>query len=653
MIYDNLEARIGDDPDWRKNEPCTRRFEIVKRGVTVENCVSAGRYVFIVAPEAKNSILSLCEVEVIPRGPLKMVDWTVTIGRPFNVLVTGVALDIADRIRVIDPGMSCGAPETDTMHPRVLPRTAPWGAPVRSEVEQQIWEDIVVTRAGFYKVCWCSGMASTYDGREGCSRGDDFTHIAGYLVAAGEIRTLLGTGRVAQPLLEQPDSGNDTGVFETRLLETTGLALSDDGVFLWFTEPHRVRRIHLGEGLVRTVVGSYTPLECGMTGVTCGDGGLGLQAGLYRPKGLAVCLGGLLIADSGNHRIRRLDLETGIVTTIAGAGDPGYSGDNGDPLQAQLNSPSSVACDPSRGFWIADTGNNAIRIVVQASVGGSWSNTGTDVQTRILTGAGGVGDHGTAMGGQWSNTAPVIHPQQICVATDENGQPNSIAYSEMGNHRSWYVPLVGNGISGPVQSVAGTGNAAYWIGDTGNGELTINLDSAEGIAADGSTLFIADTRNHRVIMMPILQYRSVGCWTERRVNEDNYLIPSLEGDVTSALPRPRLACVEPTPTTNWEDLPTRNNALQACAHAALKRGFEMFALRCNGVCAAAEDTYRWYRDLGPSGDCNDGLGGWAANNVYRLIPGHSRDVLGKVPGGGVEAGCRPHSHSERSLDVLM
>ena len=78
--------------------------------------------------------------------------------------------------------------------------------------------------------------------------------------------------------------------------------------------------------------------------------------------------GFVLVADAGNNRIRRVDAETGEVTTVAGTGEAAFSGDGGPATAAAITTPYGVALDPDGGFWIADSGNHRIRHVDAAGV---------------------------------------------------------------------------------------------------------------------------------------------------------------------------------------------------------------------------------------------------------------------------------------------
>lgn len=129
---------------------------------------------------------------------------------------------------------------------------------------------------------------------------------------------------------------------------------------------HRIRKVVPGadgainggsDEVITTVAGNA---EFPAVGAYGGDGGPATSAQLNRPNSLAVQGGNLLIADTGNNRIRRVDA-SGTIDTVAGAGAPGFGGDGGFAQLAQLNEPIGVAFDDSGNLYIADTGNHRVR----------------------------------------------------------------------------------------------------------------------------------------------------------------------------------------------------------------------------------------------------------------------------------------------------
>jgi sugar lactone lactonase YvrE len=119
---------------------------------------------------------------------------------------------------------------------------------------------------------------------------------------------------------------------------------------------HRIRRVD-SSGIITTVAGMGEP---GFNG----DGGLATAAHLAAPASVAFdTAGNLLISDSNNHRIRRVDRVTGIITTIAGNGMPGFSGDGGPATDAQLKNPWGLAVEPNGDLIVADISNGRLRRV--------------------------------------------------------------------------------------------------------------------------------------------------------------------------------------------------------------------------------------------------------------------------------------------------
>ena len=169
-------------------------------------------------------------------------------------------------------------------------------------------------------------------------------------VSAGDgiIRTIAGDGRNGF----RGDGGPAVGA---RLNRPSYLALGPDGsLYVSDTGNHRVRRID-PSGRIATVAGN------GGSGFS-GDGGPATAASLSSPEGLAIdAAGDLYIADRANHRIRKVSHATGVIVTIAGTGDAGYSGDGADALAATLSSPTGLAFDATGDLHISDSSNGRIR----------------------------------------------------------------------------------------------------------------------------------------------------------------------------------------------------------------------------------------------------------------------------------------------------
>ena len=197
------------------------------------------------------------------------------------------------------------------------------------------------------------------------------------------------------------------------------------------------------------------------------------MAQLGNPFAIAIDgAGNQYIADDQNGAIRKIDT-SGIITTVAGTGVPGYSGDGGLATSAQLNDPRGVAVDSFGNIFISDSGNQRIR-EVDHSTGKIQTVAGTGV-------AGSSGDGGAA-------TSAQIHLPWAMVV---DGVGN-ISFTDTANNRVRRFTVGGN-----ISTVAGTGSAGF----SGEGGLAIAamLDGPRGLALDGAgSLFISDSLNHRV-----------------------------------------------------------------------------------------------------------------------------------------------------------
>ena len=202
-----------------------------------------------------------------------------------------------------------------------------------------------------------------------------------------------------------------------------------------------------------------------------GDGGAATSAELAQPEGMAFdSSGNLYIADAADHRVRKVAPD-GTISTIAGNGHPGFSGDGGPATVAQLDQPYDVAIDPAGNIYIADYGNQRVRRI------------GTDGNITTVAGGGqsGNGDGGPA------TSAMLLGPRNL--ALDAAG---NLYISEFDGHRVREVSP-----AGVISTVAGTGIAGF-SGDGGRA-ASAQLAFPAGLAFDGSgNLYIADTVNVRV-----------------------------------------------------------------------------------------------------------------------------------------------------------
>ena len=165
--------------------------------------------------------------------------------------------------------------------------------------------------------------------------------------AEGTVTTYAGTGEFGY-------SGDGGPATRARFCGPTGLAVDPVGSLYVADAPcHKVRRID-AMGVIRTVAGTGEPGYGG-------DGGPASEAFLDTPYGLAIDADGIVyVADLQNHRVRRIDA-TGTITTIAGTGLSGYSGDEGPGEMARLSYPVGVGADSAGNLYIADSGNHRVR----------------------------------------------------------------------------------------------------------------------------------------------------------------------------------------------------------------------------------------------------------------------------------------------------
>jgi len=236
---------------------------------------------------------------------------------------------------------------------------------------------------------------------------------------------------------------------------------SAPAVFISDNQNNRVRRVN-NSGTISTVAGNGTQGDTG-------DGGAATNAELHFPVGVALDgFGNLFIADTTNNVIREVST-SGIITTVAGNGTPSYSGDGGAATSAGLNNPKGIAVDSSGNLYIADERNNRIRKV----------NTSGIITT--VAGNGGVGNGGDS---GLATSAQLYYPAGIAV--DGAGE---LYIADSKNQRIRKV-----GAAGIITTIAGNGNVGY---NCANGAATgVGLHTPTGVALDGSgNLFIADYGN--------------------------------------------------------------------------------------------------------------------------------------------------------------
>lgn len=283
------------------------------------------------------------------------------------------------------------------------------------------------------------------------------------------ITTIAGTGDpCGNPTSLCGDGGAATAA---QLNYPTGVAVDGSGnVYISDTKDHRIRLIAAGTGIITTVVATGGP--CPNPTMACGDGGPALNSFLRLPGQISVDAGGdIYIADTGDNRVRFVDASTQNISTIAGTGVQGFSGDGGSATSAALDQEVAMFVDGGGTVLLADTGNQRVRQLV---IGGNIST---------IAGGGSGGDGGPA------TSAMLASPYDV--AEDAAG---NLYIADQFNNRIRKLDFSGGIASAMISTVAGNGSMGY----SGDGGLAVNamLDAPTGIAFDSlGNMYIADANN--------------------------------------------------------------------------------------------------------------------------------------------------------------
>ena len=285
-------------------------------------------------------------------------------------------------------------------------------------------------------------------------------------LARGTILTLAGTGSASY----SGDGGSST------LAAVNGpkgvVADGAGNVYIGDTGNNRVRKIDVATGNISTFAGTGTAGYLG-------DGAAATAARLSGPSSLAIDNNYLYISDTGNHCVRIVDLATGLIDTYAGTGTAGYTGDGGPASSAQLSGQTGLMLDSNeKNLYIADTGNNCVRkIVIATGYISTVAGTGT---------AGYTGDGGLA------TAATLSAPRGVGLRqTTKN-----LYIADTANH---CIRMV-NSSTGYISTIAGTGGTP---GFTGNGGLATAalLNGPTRLVVTNTAVYVTDTGNHCVRMI--------------------------------------------------------------------------------------------------------------------------------------------------------
>jgi DNA-binding beta-propeller fold protein YncE len=281
----------------------------------------------------------------------------------------------------------------------------------------------------------------------------------------GMLHVIGGTG-------DKGDKGDDGPAIKASFNGPHSLAVAPNGdVYLADTWNNRVRKIDAKTGVITAFAGT------GDKGFRGDDGPAGkAQFGGVYCVALDPESKHLYLADLDNRRIRRIDLKTGVVTTIAGNGKEGVPEDGSEAVKAPLVDPRAVAADADGNVYILERGGNALRVV--------------DMKGQIRTVAG-TGKKGASGDGADARQATLNGPKHLCIDTD-----GSVLIADTENHAiRRYQPR-----SGKIVRVAGTGQKGN-AGIGGPPEMA-ELNQPHGVfIGPKGDLYIADSSNHRILKL--------------------------------------------------------------------------------------------------------------------------------------------------------
>jgi sugar lactone lactonase YvrE len=293
---------------------------------------------------------------------------------------------------------------------------------------------------------------------------------------SGIMSTVAGNTHLCQQPTGSCGDGGKAGA--ANLSYPTAAVLDSTGnIYIADTQDNKIRMVTKSTDIISTIAGTGVPCPVSTSG--CGDGGPGTSAQLNNPQGLALDnKGNLYIADSGDGKIRVLNLASGIISTYAGTGNScivtAGCGDGGPATSANISSPWQLSMDSKNNLYIADAPESRIRMVAAG--------------TGIISSVAGTGNQGFNGNGGSALSAYLNSPRGVFVDSSDN-----LTIADTGNQM---VRTVSNS-TGNISLLAGTG-----LGDAA--ALSAILSASRDVALDGNgNLFIADTANNRVRKMTL------------------------------------------------------------------------------------------------------------------------------------------------------
>ena len=276
---------------------------------------------------------------------------------------------------------------------------------------------------------------------------------------AETMSTVAGTGAAEN----NGDSGKGVLI---NIKDPFGVEIGPQGD-LYVTEVghHRVRRLNRTSGEITTVAGT------GTKGYS-GDGKQAIHATLNEPYEIRFDqAGNMYFVEMQNHVIRKVDVASGVISTLAGTGQMGFGGDGGPATEAQFSRPHSIALDGKGGLYVADIGNHRIRRI--------------DLSTNSIETIAGTGAKELPANGAIAKGRPILGPRALYV----QGDTMWIALRE--GHSVWRLELN----KGTLHHVAGTGKK----GDQDGGPKQATFNGPKGIVVDSrENVFVVDTENQKI-----------------------------------------------------------------------------------------------------------------------------------------------------------
>ena len=280
-------------------------------------------------------------------------------------------------------------------------------------------------------------------------------------LTAAEVVTIAGNGK-------QPVAGDGGPALEAGTSEPFGLDIGPDGALYWAEfGGHIIRRMDLATKVVTTYAG--TPNVAGYAD------GPALEAKFDQPHEIRFDgQGNLFISDMRTHTIRKIDWKTKEVSTVAGTGEKGFSGDGAAATKAKMNFPIAVVLDGDRGFLVCDINNHRVRAV--------------DAQTGVIRTVAGTGTKEPTPNGAPVEGTPLNGPRTLAI--DPAG--NVIIVLREGNAvYRWNRP------ANTLEHLAGTGKAGY-SGD-GGPAIKAQVSGPKGVAiGPEGDIYLADTESHTI-----------------------------------------------------------------------------------------------------------------------------------------------------------